>query len=180
MIANKTDRFSFHYTDTELKKLLSTLVVLVDTREQVNEHILTFLDEKKVAYDRVKLDTGDYSCKVPKNEQLGVIRDLYLPACLERKNSIDELAQSIKEERFEFELIRGQRMGHFLLVVEDTYENLIAGNYRSQYNPQALLGRLKSFESRFSFNTIFIDKKLSGHYILYDLYYHARNMLKAM
>jgi ERCC4-type nuclease len=118
MIANKTDRFSFHYTDMELKKLLSTLVILVDTREQVNEHILTFLNEKKITYDRVKLDTGDYSCKVPRNEELWVIRDLYLPACIERQNSIDELAKSIKEERFEFELIRGQRLLLITLLQE--------------------------------------------------------------
>lgn len=175
-----TTKFSYQYTDTELKKLLSTMIILVDSREQCNDHILTFLDEKKIGYKKTKIDTGDYSCMIPKNDELGIIRDIYLPASLERKNSIDELAQSIKEERFEMELIRSQSLDHFLLVVEDNYENLINGNYRSQYKPQALLGRLKSFESRFGFSTIFIDKNIIGNYILYDLYYHARNELKAM
>jgi len=171
---------TFQYTDTELKKIMSTLTIIIDSREQRNEHILAYFDEKKVAYEVSKLDTGDYSCKIPKNEAYGITRDLYLSSAVERKNSIDELAQSTKEDRFEAELIRSQKLTHFALLVEDTYENLVTGNYRSQYDPKALLGRLKSFESKYGFSTAFIGKALTGHYILHELWYRARNELKKL
>jgi hypothetical protein len=101
---------------------------------------------------------------------------------VERKNSVDELAQTIKERtRFENELIRGKKLS-FLLMVEDPngYENLILGKYQSQYEPKALLGSLKSFETRYGFSTVFIPKKAAGNYLYHHFYYYVRNYLKGM
>jgi hypothetical protein len=69
------------------------------------------------------------------------------------------LAATIKERnRFENELIRAQH-SPFVLMVEDSdgYEKIIKGAYRSQYCAKALLGSLKSFETRYSFQTVFIS-----------------------
>lgn len=170
----------FQYTDKELKELLSTLTVLVDTREQENLHITNYFDSKKYRHRSKKVDTGDYSAMIPKNPELGISRDLYIPVSIERKNSVDELAASIKDRsRFENELIRSQKL-NFTLLVEDPngYENIIMGNFRSQYEPKALLASLKSFESRYGFTTVFIPKMAVGNYIYHHFYYHARNMLK--
>jgi len=167
----------YSYTDSEMKKLLSTLVILIDTREQVNKHIFEYFSSKKIVSKKKKLHTADYSIMLPANIDLGIMKDSYFPLVIERKNSIDELAQSIKQERFENELIRSNGLTFFLLV-EDTYENLIKGNYRSQYEPKALLARLKSFEARYGFTTIFMDKRLSGNFIYHTLYYQAREHLK--
>lgn len=168
----------YKYTDNELKALLSSLVVLIDTREQTNEHITTYFDKKQIAYKCMKLDTGDYSVMLPKNIDLGIYRDTYFPMAIERKNSIDELANSIKENRFENELIRAQKMD-FVLLVEDSYENLIHARYRSQYNAKALLARIKTFEARYNFNTTFLqDKQLIGNWIYWHLYYRVRTALK--
>jgi len=166
------------FTTKELETLLRSVTILVDTREQSHEHIVHYLESKKIPYRQIKLDTGDYSCMIPQNVELGIMRDMYIPVSIERKNSIGELAQSIKSERFENELIRSQKLAHFHLVVEDSYENLIMGNYRSQYNPKALLGRLKSFETRYGFSTTFIPKSYVGNFIFHHLYYLARNKLK--
>lgn len=166
------------YSDTELKKIMATMTVITDTREQRNEHIVQYFNEKKISCIATKLDTGDYSCMLPRNDDFGIVRDLYLPAAVERKNSVDELAQSIKEDRFEAELIRSQKLEHFTLMVEDSYANLVNGNYHSQYNAKALLGRLKSFEARFGFTTVFVEKELAGHFILHELFYRLRNELK--
>ncbi|MGE7273560.1 ERCC4 domain-containing protein [Brevibacillus panacihumi] len=167
-----------NFTTKELENLLGSLTILVDTREQQNSHITGYMDSKGVSYRQNKLNTGDYSCLLPQNVELGIMRDLYFPIAVERKNSIDELAQSIKEERFEHELIRSQKLEHFHLVVEDDYTNLVTGSYRSQYKPQALLGRLKSFEARYGFTTAFIPKKCSGNYLYHHLLYRAREKLK--
>ncbi|WP_233531911.1 ERCC4 domain-containing protein [Paenibacillus alkalitolerans] len=158
---------------------MSTLTILVDTREQANDHITAYLDKKKVAYESVKLDVGDYSAKIPANPELGIVRDLYLPAAIERKNSVDELAQTIKtESRWEHELVRSKELDFFTVVVEGSYVDLVNGNYRSQYNSKALQARIKSYEARFRFTTVFVPKELSAHYIHTELYYRARHELR--
>lgn len=167
------------YSDSELKKLMSKLTILVDSREQRNEHILSYLDEKSVSHELVKLDVGDYSAKIPASPEFGLHRDLYLPAAIERKNSLDELAQTFKEEaRWEHELVRSRKLNHFLVVVEDDYANLVKGAYRSQYNAKALQGRIKSYEAQFGYCTLFVPKEHIGHFILTELYYRVRHAFK--
>lgn len=167
----------FKFTDKELKTLLDSLVIIVDTREQKNTHILDYFRKKEITFKFQTMKTGDYSAYIPANPELGLPRDLYFDVVVERKANIDEFAQNTKEERFENELIRSQHM-NFLLIIEDTYENLLNGAYRSKYSPQALLGRLKAFEARYGFNTVFMDKKLMGNYIFHHFYYQIRNVLK--
>lgn len=168
--------FFYKYTDKELKELLNSLVFIVDTREQ-DMHVLDYFEAKKLNVKREKLDTADYAVMIPKNVDYGILRDTYIKCLVERKNSIDELASSIKAERFEHELIRAQG-NKLVLVVEDTFENLILGKYRSEYNSNALVARLKSFEARYGFTTVFINKVSTAEYVYKHLYYHARTYLK--
>lgn len=161
----------YRYTDKEIKSILDSMVVIVDTREQKNQHITNYFDAQKILYMKRALKTGDYSAFIPRNDDLGITRDIHLQASIERKNSIDELAQSITDRsRFENELIRASR-SHFIMIVEDRdgYENLLNHKYRSQYSPKALLGSIKAFEIRYGYTTIFLDKKLTGNYINYHL-----------
>jgi ERCC4-type nuclease len=172
----------FKYTDKEIGELLKTITILVDTREQKNEHIIQYFDSKSISYQALKQEAGDYSVMLPKNETYGIQRAIYFPIAVERKNSVDELAQTIKERtRFENELIRGQKL-KFLLMVEDPngYENLILGKYQSQFEPKALLGSLKAFEARYEFSTVFIPKKTAGNYLYHHFYYQVRNYLKGI
>jgi ERCC4-type nuclease len=171
---------SYRYSETEMKALLSSIVLLVDTREQQNKHILDYFRLKNISYEIKKLDCGDYSAYLPSNQELGIHRNLYFSAVIERKNSVDELASTIKERtRFENELIRSQR-NPFLLLVEaqNGYHDMVTGNYRSEFSPQALLGSMKTFEARYGFQTVFIDPATSGNYIYYHFYYKIRESLK--
>lgn len=159
----------YNYSQKEIDSILKSMVIVVDSREQKNKHITNYFETQKIIYMSRALKTGDYSAFIPKNEELGITRDIHLLATVERKNSIDELAQSITDRsRFENELIRASR-SHFIMIVEDKdgYENLLNHNYRSQYSPKALLGSIKAFEVRYKFTTIFLDKKLTGNYINY-------------
>lgn len=165
------------YSDKDLKEILKSVVFVVDTRENVNGHITEYFNLKKVMHKSEKLDTGDYSVMIPKNVEYGIMNDTYLKVVVERKNSIDELASSIKEDRFENELIRSMDT-RMVLMVEDKLENLQLGNYRSQYNKDALMARLKSFEARYGFTTVFLEKASAGDYIYKHLYYFARAYLK--
>ena len=56
----------YKFTDKELKQALNNLTILVDTREQKNEHILDAFNKLKVNYKVQQLDFGDYSCFIPK------------------------------------------------------------------------------------------------------------------
>ena len=52
------------YTESEIKSILKTLEVIVDTREKGNSHILKYLESKKVPVESRALDTGDYSAAI--------------------------------------------------------------------------------------------------------------------
>lgn len=170
----------YQYTEKEMKTLLKSLTIVTDTREQRNEHVRQYLMDKGVPFVIRTMKTGDYSAFIPKNTELGITRDIYLDSCLERKNGVDELVESIKDrQRFENELIRASK-SPFVMVVEDGqgYEKILLGKYRSQYKPESLLGSLKSFEARYNFTTVFLDKKLTGNYIYHHFYYQAKEYLK--
>lgn len=170
----------YRYTDKEIKELLSSIVILVDTREQQNIHITDYLEARKIQFVKRKLDCGDYGVYLPANPDLGIMRDMHFPISIERKNSVDELASTIKERtRFENELIRSRRSS-FMLLVEDEkgYENIIRGRYRSEYNAKALLASLKAFEARYGFQSVFISPSMTGNYIYHHFYYHIREMLR--
>lgn len=75
-------------------------MVVVDSREQDNKHILDFFDSKKIPYKKIKNDFGDYTAMIPKNTITGFTSDIYFDRdiAIERKNSIDEIAGNLKED----------------------------------------------------------------------------------
>ncbi|MCW4680057.1 ERCC4 domain-containing protein [Bacillus pumilus] len=170
----------YNYSDTELKEILGSMIIIVDTREQKNQHVLDYLRKKNVSIKFKAMKTGDYSAMIPKNEAYGINRDMYLNASIERKNGVDELVQSIKDRsRFENELIRASK-NPFTLLVEDLegYQKILNGKYRSKYEPKSLLGSLKTFEVRYNFSTVFINPSATGNYIYHHFHYMARELLK--
>lgn len=170
----------YRYSDKELKEILDTLEIIVDTREQKNQHVLDYFRKKKVKFRNRTLKTADYSAMIPKNPEMGITRDVYLSAGLERKNGVDELVESIKDRtRFENELIRASK-NPFVLIVEDLegYQKILKGEYRSRYKPESLLGSLKTFEVRYDFSTVFIAPATTGNYIYHHFLYMARELLK--
>ncbi|MEX0417703.1 ERCC4 domain-containing protein, partial [Bacillus sp. C30] len=100
---------SYRYTDMEINKILKTLTIVIDTREKDNNHIRDYLHQKGVPIKNQKLDTGDYGCMIPKNEELGIPRDTYLDSRVERKAHMDEITGNLQKNTqtaFENELIR--------------------------------------------------------------------------
>ncbi|EOO23475.1 hypothetical protein IIU_07036 [Bacillus cereus VD133] len=170
----------YRYSEKELKEIMDTLEIIVDTREQKNQHVLDYFRKKKVPFKIRTMKTCDYSAMIPKNIEMGITRDIYLSAGLERKNGVDELVESIKDRtRFENELIRASK-NPFVLYVEDSqgYQKILKGEYRSKYKPEALLGSLKTFEVRYNFSTVFLPPSTTGNYIYHHFLYMAREYLK--
>ena len=180
MLARK---FAYRYTKSEIKKLLKSLTVLIDTREQKNINIRGYLDKNSIDHKSKKLDFGDYSFMLPENKELGIMRPIYFndQISLERKANIEELSNNFTHNRtqFENELIRSTGSKLILLVENERgYQDIIDHNYKTQYNPKSFLATLHSFKHRYDLDTVFIKPELAGNYIYYSFYYFLRNFLK--
>lgn len=181
----------YKFTDTEIKKLLKeNFVILYDTREQKNQHVLDYFNEKNVKYKKQKIDEGDYTAIITQRPDMGIYRDIYFPVAIERKNSVDELAGNLAEEtdsrddiRLIRELQRAKTKGiKITLIIEDKdgMETIKKGTYRSLYSSKALLGRLSSIQDLYLQDTIFTSNKNTGFEIYRKLYYSVRNFLKEL
>lgn len=107
--------------------------------------------------------------------ELGFMKDTYFidELCVERKNSVDELAGNIKErdERFFKELNRMINIKHCYLLIEDSrLDDIVDHNYRSQYNEQAFLRRLLGVQKTANFYLNFVRKENMGK-MIYELCY---------
>lgn len=171
----------YHFTDTEIKKLMGSMVILVDTREQENTHILSYFDQKKIPYESKKLDFGDYSVRLPHNEEFGLFRDLYFAdsVVVERKGSLSELAGNLTKDRtrFESELLRAKGTNMSLLVENANYSDLVMGRYRSDYNAKSFVATLATYSARYGLDVAFVDKEFAGNWIYHRLYYAVREEL---
>lgn len=175
---------SYRYTDGELKTLLDSLVVLIDSREQENRHITSSLEGLGIPYQTRKLDYGDYSCYLPANPALGIMRDTYFTNqfAIERKASLEELSGNLTQERqrFENELMRAHSAGcHLTLMVEQgSWEAIASGNYRTQFNPKAFLAALLTYRLRYNLHVCFVTPDMAGDLIARQCYYAVREYLQ--
>lgn len=175
----------YKLTDKQMKQVLDSLVVLVDTRENSNQHIIDFFESKKIPYKRMKLDYGDYSIMLPKLEGV-TTQDIYFTNdfVIERKANIDELCGNLKEDaaRLKKELAHlNMYQIKYWIYIEDLNfeENLRQGNYISQYDPYTLMQRLyKGIEAEYNTAIIPVSKKCIGSKIYYHLQACVYNLFK--
>ena len=166
----------------EIKKLTKQMVILVDSRDKRNEHILSYFDKQEIAYKKEKLEYGDYSFMIPATaagEDIFFHRDI----AIERKASLEELSGNLAQERerFEKEFLKAGNDGcKIYLMIESPggYSDIIGHRYRTEFTPAAYMASLKTWESRFGCNVQFIDNQYSGYYIYSTFSYFAREKLK--
>lgn len=179
----------YRFTDKEMKKILDSMVVIVDTREQNNQHIIDFLNKKQKSYKTMKLDFGDYSCMIPKGTIGQFTSDIYFDKdfVIERKNSIDEIAGNLKDDasRLKKELAHlNMHQIEFYIFVEDVNfeENLRlgpGGGYRSQYDAFTLMQRIyKGIEGEYHTMVIPVPKSCMGSKIYYYFQSRIYNLFK--
>ena len=131
------------------------MVILHTGNEQKNQHILDYFDKKGIKHKKKALKTGDYSFMVEACAELGFMKDTYFTdeLCIERKNSVDELAGNIKEhdERFFKELNRMINIKNCYLLIENSkIDDIIRHNYESKYNEAAFLRRILSVRKSYA------------------------------
>lgn len=175
--------FKRKYSTAQIDHLLKTMVVLVDTKEKSNEHIVTYFDKHKIPYKKLSLPSGDYSFMLPKNEDYDILSDLYFyeDIFIERKNSATELSGNFStgRNRFESEFLRSKALKKYLMIENCSYKDIANGNYKTEYDPKSFLGSLHSFNQKYNLEIVFMpDQTLSPLFIYGTLKYYLRNILK--
>lgn len=168
----------YHYSDKEAKALLKSMVILCDSRENENSHITAYLDSKGIAHKEHKLDFCDYSVMLPANAELGIPRDLYFDKeiGIERKASLEELSGNLAQfrERFENEFLRAGDCRKILLIEKGSWEDILAGNYKTDFGSSSYFASLLSFQQRYNLQIAFVSKANSAAFLYGALYYFIR------
>ena len=165
----------------EIKRMTKSMIILVDSREKKNSHILGYFDKQGISYQVGTLEYGDYSFMIPAaaDEDIFFHRDIVI----ERKASLEELSGNLAQERERFEkefLKAGNDGAKIYLMIESPggYSDIIGHKYRTEFTPAAYMASLKTFEHRFDANIQFISPEYAGYYIISTFQYYAREILK--
>jgi len=161
------------------KYILKKAIILVDTREKGNEHIISWLDKKEIPHESRKLEYGDYGFYIPKNDEFGIYHDMMLDYAVERKASLEELSGNFTNdrERIENEFIRSS--GRMDMIIENgSLDDILNGNYSTKYDKNSYIATLLTFMNRYNVHPHFIEKDKSPKLIYALLYYRLRTELK--
>lgn len=157
----------------DIASVMSSMSVLVDTREQDTARARRRLTAIGLPVERVALDYGDYAynATLPDGRRIYDIRDGRIhPQCaIERKMDIDELAQCFcgSRERFEREWQRASGSGArlWLLVENASWSDIYKHRYRTLMHRSALIGSILSWQCRYDSRLIMCDETVSGQLI---------------
>lgn len=158
---------------------LDTFTILVDSREHDTEKFHQRIASFGCPVIKTKLDFGDYSAQVTLPS--GVIYNLSDEVCIERKYSLDELANcyATSRERFkrEFERAKAKDAKVYILIEQATWEKAYKGYYRSKMKPQALVASMTTWMARYDTPILMCTSEASGK-LIYDVLY--REMKEAL
>ena len=169
------------YTNSEIKLLLSSIVIIIDSREKVNAHITKEFDKMNIKYIVRKLQFADYSFYLPKNEALDIMDDISFEnnVSIERKANANELAGNYSTTRKQFENEHQRHQGKMILMIEDdTYSDIQRHNYRSKLKPDPFTASMHSWQHKYDVPFIFIEKQYSAEYIYNTFKYWLRAYLE--
>lgn len=171
------------YTDTEIQKILKNIIIIVDSREKSARHITDYFDKHKIKYEVMALPSGDYSFALEAMPELDLpFRTYYFnDILLERKSSLEELSGCFAQtrERFNHEWSRCYAKRKYLMIENASYEDLVKGNYDTQYNSKSFLGSLHSFNAKYGLEVVFMpNKEMSPIFILGTFQYYLRYLIK--
>ncbi len=174
------------YSPFEIEKMLHSMEILVDTREQPNKRFEERTESFGVPWTRQKLDFGDYSCRYTNLD--GEQVSLQNVVAVERKMDGNELALCFGAERkrFEKEFIRAKEQGAkvYMLIEGENWEKLYAGLYgkdkrfRSKMRPESLTASIHAFQARYDLNLQFCKPETTGKLIADILKYELRERLE--
>lgn len=160
----------------QIRQILDSMSILVDSREQPTEQAVKRYKSFGCEYSRATLDSGDYTFNFLCNNvaHFTTTKRIVPEVVIERKCSVDEIAQNFTHERDrfrrEFERMKEHKAKAYVLVENATWENIVNGKYRSKMNPDALVASMLAFQSRYDISYIFCKSETSGR-LIHDILY---------
>lgn len=170
----------------ELKEVLSTFRVVVDTREQMTPRAAHRMKAIETPIERGTLNYGDYAANVDiDGKPLLNTAETMRPACvIERKMNLDELAACLGRERGRFirelERAKEEKAKVYLLVEDATWEKIFSHGYRSKLHPNAFFSSLLAFQARYGLTVVFCSQLVSGRIIREILYRELKEVLESV
>lgn len=194
------NKMRFKWTDAEITKALNKLVIVIDGREQRANPYRKWFDVNGVEYiDNIKakikkaegyfaLETGDYSCMLPKGSIPGIDKDIWFDRdiIVEKKGSIKELAGNLSKDKGarlkkEFSHINKYGTKVYIFMADALYyKHLSEGKEQhiGLWNKDTLRAQINSLEAMYGTSVIPIADEFMAEEIYKKLYYHVRNILK--
>ena len=170
----------------DIQAVLSSMTVLVDSREQNTDRARWRYASIGLPVERCTLDYGDYSynATLPDGRRICDTSIRIRPAvAVERKMNLDELAMCFGtgRERFEKEFDRAAGAGAqmWLMVEGGSWESIYDHRYRSRMTPRSLAGSIMAFCCRYDLRLIFCTERTTGKIIRGILERHLEDRLKA-
>lgn len=155
-----------YYTQSAYKDLLKHMKILCQTNEQKNAHILEWFDKKRIEYKEKAMKCGDYCFCISACPELGFPVDTFFTdeLMIERKNSLSELASSLNNEAFHYELKRAQGIKHKYLIVEQLngLQGILSHDYVTQYSEKSFWTTLHVIEVRYGLKIKFVPTESMG------------------
>lgn len=162
--------------------------IIVDTREQNTERARARYARFSVPYRHCALDYGDYTYnfRLPDGKWLygpkKGIKALEPQVVVERKMDLDELTGNFTKgrKRFqsEFEKVKAVNGRIYLLVENASWENLMNGRYRSQFNQNAFMASITAYMVRYGAGIVFCKEESSSQIIKEILYRELKERLE--
>ena len=169
----------------EQKEVLKSFGLIVDSREQDTSRARRRYKTFGVPYARATLDYGDYTFNavLPGGAALYDTQERIFPSVVvERKESLDELAQCLtrSRERFEREFSRAVNHGAkiYLVCENGSWEQINAGKYRTRMASAAFFNSLTAFMARYDMSVLFCKEDTSGQLIKNILYREFKERLE--
>ena len=173
------------YSILDVPEILKTFRVIVDTREQHTRKAKDRYALFGVPYLQSALSYGDYCGQVtmPDGSLFPDTSSTVNAECvIERKMSLDELAQCFtrSRDRFrrEFERASANKAKVWLLVENATWEGILNHKYRSKYHPEAFKASIAAWAVRYNMTPVFCRSETSGILIKEILYRDMKERLE--
>lgn len=168
------------YSSFEVERMLESMTILCDTREQPTARFQRRVEGFGLPYERKCLPYGDYSAQYINID--GEIVSIENKVAIERKMNADEICMCFTKgrKRFEREFERAKADGAriYLLIENENWERILNGKYKSQFNPKALKASLIAWTARYGLHIFYCKEETTGGMIRDILYYELKELLQ--
>lgn len=168
------------YNNFEIDKMLASMVILVDTREQPTERFDRRTEGFNCPFVRKCLPYGDYSAQYTDLD--GNVVSVENKISIERKKDLDEVCMCFTKDRArfarEFERAKADGARMYLLIENENWEKALNGKYRSKLNPKALKASLLAWMARYNLHIFYCKEETTGGMIRDILYYELKELLQ--